>query len=94
MKYRLGYGVSILEVLDDNALQQRGSHARIPDAFRINDDDRTFGAHTEAWCLAAFHPLWSEEKIFPLQQLSEQRINLAAAPVGAAKIAGAHEDVP
>src|SRR4051812_550128 len=76
----LVHRLSFLEVLDDDALEQSGSHSRIPDAFRINNHYRSVDTHAETRCLAAFHALRTEEKILPLQQLREQGINLSAAP--------------
>ena len=72
MKYRFINGLSTLEVLNDDSLEQRGCNLRIPDAFRIHDDDRPVAAHAETRSLAAFHAPWAEEQIFPLQEVGEQ----------------------
>lgn len=85
--------ISMLEMLYHDALQQRRSHSRIPDPLGINDDDRSLGAHAETWGLTALYARRTEEKVFALQQLGEQRINLPATTIGGAEIAGAYEHV-
>ena len=64
--------LSMLQMLYDDALQQVRSHFRIPDALWIHDDDRSCRADAEAWRLAAFDAVGSEEKILALKQLREQ----------------------
>jgi len=61
-----------LEVLDDYSLEQRRRDVRIPDAFRIDDDDRSIAAHAQTWSLTALHAPRAEEQILSLQELGEQ----------------------
>jgi hypothetical protein len=84
---------STLEVLYDDSLQQRRCDLRIPNAIRIHDDDRPIAADSEARSLSALHTPRAEEQILPLQELREERIELAAATVGRAEIARAHQHV-
>jgi hypothetical protein len=93
MKYGIAYGFAVLEVLDDDALKQFWSDSRVPDAFGIDNHDRSLGAHAETRRFSAFDALWAEEKILSLQKLGEQRIDLAAPPIGRAEIARAYQDV-
>ncbi len=81
VKNSLINNVSVLEMLDDDPLEQCRCHARIPHALGINDDNRSIGAHAEARRLPALHPRWPKEKVFPLQQLGEQGVDLTAAPI-------------
>ncbi len=83
----------ILEVLDDDSLEQRGCDLRIPNAIRIHDDDRPIAAHSEARRLSALHTSRAEEQILSLQEIGEQRVELASATVGRAEIARAHQHV-
>jgi len=85
--------LSILEMLYHDAVQQVRGHARVPDAFGINDDDGPGGADAEAWRLAPLDALWSEEKIFALEQLREQRVDLSTAAVRRAEFSRAHKHV-
>jgi hypothetical protein len=72
MKDRFVDRLSTLEVLDDDSLQQRRRYIRVPNAFRIHDNNRSVAAHAEARRLASFHARRTEEQIFPLQELGEQ----------------------
>jgi hypothetical protein len=94
VKYCLINWFSLFEVFNNDSLQERRCNLGIPDAFRVYDDDRSVAAHAEAWCLASLHPSRAEEQIFSLQELREQRIQLAAAAVGRAEISGAHKHMP
>ncbi len=85
--------ISMLEMLNHDALQQLGRHSSIPYAFRIHDDDGTGSTDTETRRLSPFHSLWPEEKIFALQKLGEQRVDLSAPAIRRAEIAGAHQYV-
>src|SRR3954471_20670030 len=91
MKDRLSHGPSMLEVLDHDSLEQRRRDLRIPDAIRIHDHNWPVAANAEPRRLTTFDTLWAEQEVFPLQQLGEQRIELATTAVGRAKSSGAHE---
>jgi hypothetical protein len=93
MKHSLVYRLPVLEMLDNDALEQRGGHSRIPDPIRVNDDDRAVAAHAEARRLAPLHTLGPEEEILSLEQLREQRINLPPASVRRAETTSAHQHV-
>jgi hypothetical protein len=54
-------------MLNDDSLKQRRSHARIPDAFWINDYYRSVGAHAETWRFTTLHALWTKQEIFALE---------------------------
>ena len=83
--------ISMLEMLYHDALQQLGRHSRIPYAFRIHDDDGTGSTDSETRRLTTLHPPWSEEKIFALQKLGEQRVDLPAPAIRRTEIADAHQ---
>src|SRR2546423_10758882 len=85
--------ISGLEMLHHDALQQFWGHSRIPDAFRIYDDNWSITAHTEAGRLTALHALRSEQQIFSLKQLRQQRVDLSATTIRSAEIPCAHEYV-
>jgi hypothetical protein len=55
-------------MLDDNSLENFRRDARIPDAFRIHDNDGTSSTNAEARCLTAFHPPWTEQQAFALKK--------------------------
>jgi hypothetical protein len=93
VKDRRFNGIPMLEMLYHDALQQLRRHPRIPDAFGIYDDDWSGSTHTQTRRLTTLYSLRPEEKIFALQELGEQRINLPATPVGRTKIASADEHV-
>ena len=93
MENGIGNGLPILEVLDDDALEQLWSDPGVPDAFGIDDHDRSVDAHSEAWRLSTLDASRAEQEILLLQQLGEERIDLAAAPIGRAEITGAHQDM-
>jgi len=80
-------------MLDDYSFEQRRGYSRIPDAFWINDDDRSFGAHAEARRLASLHSLGPEEKVLSLQQLGEERVELTPAAIVRPEAARANENV-
>ncbi|HEY0528521.1 MAG TPA: hypothetical protein VGD02_06805 [Gemmatimonadaceae bacterium] len=71
----------VLKVLYDNALKQGGRYGVVPDSFRVDDDDGTVAADTETGRLAAFHTARPEEKVFAVEQGSEQRIDLSPAAI-------------
>jgi hypothetical protein len=53
-EYRLIDDLAVPEVFDDNALQKGGCDVAVPDAFGVDDDDRSACAHAEARCFTAF----------------------------------------
>jgi len=57
----------LLQMLDDYSFEQRRGYSRIPDAFWINDDDRSFGAHAEARRFTTFDALRTKKEIFALK---------------------------
>ena len=87
MKNRVFYRLSMLEVLNDDSLEQRGRNLGIPGSFRIDDNDRPIAADAEARRFAALNALRAEEQILALEQAGEQRIDLAPTTVGRAEIA-------
>ena len=82
MKDRLINGLPMLEVLDDDSLQQRGRDLGVPDALRIHDDDRSVAAHAKARSLTPLHALGPKEQILALEQLGQQRVELASVTTG------------
>lgn len=94
MKDRLLDDPAVAEVLDDDPFEQRGCHAGIPDAVRIDDDDRPPSAHAEAWRLSALDALRTEKKPFALQEYRKKAIQFAPAVIGRTISAGANKDVP
>jgi hypothetical protein len=68
VKHRVLNDPPVLEMLDDNSLENLRRDARIPDAFRIHDNDGTSSTNAEARCLAAFHPPWTEQQAFALKK--------------------------
>ena len=68
MEYRIFHDTAIPQMLDDDALEQLRRHASVPDALRVDDDDRPASAYAEARGLAPLHAARSEQKSFPLEQ--------------------------
>ena len=93
MEDRLFDDTAIPKVLDHDALEQRGGHPGVPDRIRIHDDDGTPSANSQARCLPALHPIWSEQESFPLKQVWKQGIQLPAASIRRTEPACADEDV-
>ena len=93
MKDRLINRFSVFEVLDDDSLEQRGCNLGVPDALRIHHDDRSVAAHAKARGLTALSTPRAKEQILALEQVGQQRVELASAAVGRAEIARAHEHV-
>ena len=91
MEHRFLDYSTVAQVLDDDALEERGSDAGVPDAFGIDDDNRTAGADSEARSLAALDALGAEEKAFAFEKAGELRIQLAAALIRRAEAACAHQ---
>ena len=73
---------AVAEMFDHNALQKLRRDARVPDAFRVHDDDRPTDADAEARRLAALHSSRPEEKVFTLEELREETIQRSAPTVG------------
>ena len=82
---------TVTQVLDDDALEQRGSDTGVPDAFGIDDDDRTAGADSEAWSLAALDAIGAEEKAFALEKAGEMLVELSTALTRRAEAPSAHQ---
>jgi hypothetical protein len=57
---------AVFQVLDDDPLQKLGRNSGVPDALRIDDDDRSSGADAEARSLASFDPRWPKQQVFAL----------------------------
>src|SRR5437868_3207925 len=93
MKNVFVYRPSLLEMLDDNAFQQFRRHPRIPNALGIHDYDWSITADAEAWRLAALHTLRAKQQIFALQELRQQRVDVATATIGRAEFAGTDQHV-
>ena len=77
MKHRLLHHAPVAQVLDDDALEERRGDARVPDAFRVHDDDRAAGADAEARGLAALHAARAEQQPLPLEEAGEGRVERA-----------------
>lgn len=69
VEYRLLHGIPALQVLNDNSLEQLGSHSAIPYPVRVHDDDWTVGAYSEAGRFAALHAAGAKQQIFALEKL-------------------------
>src|SRR5665647_2589338 len=80
-------------MLDDDPLEQRRRHPGVPDAFRVDDDDRSACTYTETWRLSALHAARTEEQALALEQACEFRVQHAPFPVRRAVAANAHQDV-
>jgi hypothetical protein len=72
VKNRFFHGVTTFQVLDDDSLEQRRRYAAVPDALRVNDNDRTLAANAKTRSFSAFYPTRSEEQALSLQKLGEQ----------------------
>ena len=81
MKDRFFDDSTVSQVLHDDALEERGRHAGIPDRIRIHDDDGAARANTEARCLPALDPARAEEKPFPMEQGREERVQFPPSAV-------------
>lgn len=93
MKNRLFDRPAVSKVLDDDPLEEIGRHPPVPDAVRIDHDNRSTGAYAEAGRFAALDSTGPEKESFTLQQVREELIETPSLPVGRAKAAGADEDV-
>ena len=82
---------AVAQVLDDDTLEERGSDAGVPDAFGIDDDNRTAGADSEAWRLAALDTIGPEEKALALEKAGEMLVELSTALTRRAEAACAHQ---
>ena len=81
-------------MLDDYSLEKLGRDTAVPNTFGVDDDDRSAGAHTKAWCFASLHACWPEEQVLALEQPREQAVKGSPATIGRAESARAHEHVP
>ena len=93
MKYGFVHHPTIAQMLDNYSLEQLGRDAGVPNTFRVNDDDRSANADTEARCFASLHTRGPEEEILPLEQPREQAVKCSTATIGRAESASAHEHV-
>ena len=93
MKYRFFHNAAALQVLHDDALQQRRGDVCVPDTFRIHDDDRASFADTETRRLPSLDATGSKQEVFALEQCSEQTVQRPAAAVRRAVSARAHDHV-
>jgi hypothetical protein len=91
MEYRFLDDSAVAQVLDDDALEERWSDAGVPDAFGIDDDNRTAGADSEAWSLAALDAIGAEEKALALEKAGEMLVELSTALTRRAEAACAHQ---
>ena len=91
MKDRFVDRLPAFQVLDDDSLQQRRRYIGVPNALRIDDDNRSVAADTEARRLASLHARRTEEQVFPRQKLGEQRIKLSPAAIGRTEVTSAHQ---
>lgn len=58
----------VTQMFNHDPLEKSGCDIAVPDALRVDNDDGTTRAHTQAWSLAALHPVWPEKKSFSLQK--------------------------
>jgi len=93
MEDRVRDWLPALQMLDHDSLKQSRSHSAVPDAIRINDDDRTITANAEAGRLSAFDTIGPEEKAFAVQQVRQQSVALTPERIGRTEISRAHQDV-
>lgn len=82
---------TIAQVLDDDALEECWGDASVPDAFGIDNDNRTAGADSEAWRLAALDAIGAEEKTLALEKAGEMLVQLSTALTRRAEAACAHQ---
>ena len=82
VKNRLLDDSSQLEVFHHDSLENLGAHPRVPDAFRIHDNDRTSSTYAKAGRFASLHSRRTEQKTLALEQRREERIERAAPSVG------------
>ncbi len=94
MEDRVLYYSPVSEVFDDDSLEQFRSDARVPNTLGIDNHYRAALTHAEAWRLASFDTVRSEQQLFSLQQRCEHRIERPSAPVGRAKTARTYDDMP
>jgi len=81
VKDRLINRFSVLEVLDDDSLQQRGGDLGVPNALRIYDDDRSVAAYAKARRLTALCALRAKEQILVFLSPIQQRYACLRAPI-------------
>ncbi len=72
MKYRLFDNAPLLEVFNYDPSQQRGGDFVVPDTIRVDDDNRTPTADSEARCFPSLHSARSEQQAFALKKRREE----------------------
>ena len=80
-------------MFNNDSLEKLWSYSTVPDAFRINDNDRPSAAYAKAWSFAALYARWTEQEIFAFEKGCKLRVKHATTPVGRAKPSGADDDV-
>ena len=91
MEHRFLDDSAVAQVLEDDALKERGSDAGVPDAFGIDDDNRTAGADSQAWRLAALDAVGAEEEALALEKAGEMLVEFSTALTRRAEAACAHQ---
>lgn len=68
MKHRLLDDAAIPQMFDDDPLEELRRDSRVPDALRIDDDDRAAGADAEAWRLPSLDAIGAEKEALALEK--------------------------
>ena len=91
MNHSLVDNPPVLEVLDDDALEQRGRDRTVPDALRVHNDNRPAGADAQTWRLATLDAARAEQQPFTLEKLRQKGVECMTSAIGRAEAARAHQ---
>src|SRR5688500_1540654 len=83
-----------LEMLHYDPLEQFRRDTGVPDALRIDHNDRPAGADAEARRLTAFLVRWTEQEILALEKARQLRVEAATPTFLGAKAARTNDHVP
>lgn len=93
MKHRILDHATVAQMFNDDPLEQGRSHAGVPYALRVDDDDRTACTDAKAGCFAALYAPRAEQQTFALEQRREQPVQLSTRLIRRTKAADTHENV-
>jgi hypothetical protein len=73
---------TVTQMLGDDPFEEFGGHVGVPDALRIDGDNRPLFTDAKARRFGPFDAIRVEEEIFALEQPGELTVNGATATVG------------
>ena len=94
MEYGLVDRTTSLEVFYHDPFEEFRRDMTVPDAFRINDDDRSTTADAQAGRFAALDSRRTEEQSLAFEKAGQLRIERATTAIGRTESSRAHQYVP